>query len=192
MNKEKKITTSRIVSGFILIETIVAISIVMLALPAALTVVSKSLILASYSKEQIVATYLAQEGIEIIRNKRDGNILKVLTGSLNSSQWRDGFWTGDCLGTPCRVDYGIGPAGPLIQKCIGGGCSLLLNKNTADGSYSHDSGGTMVPTIFSRYIQTEAVFGNPDEIRVVSVVSYSTRGINKVVTFQENLTKWIQ
>lgn len=191
MNKQKTKTTSRIVSGFILIETIVAISILMLALPVALTVASKSITLASYSKEQIIATYLAQEGIEIIRNKRDGNILKVMTGSLVSSQWLDGFGAGDCLGTPCRIDYGTTPGGPLIQKCTGP-CSLLLNKNTADGSYSHASGGTMVPTIFSRSIQTETIPGSPDEIRVVSIVSYSTRGINKVITFQGNLTKWIQ
>lgn len=196
MNKQKTKITPRIVSGFILIETIVAVSILMLALPAALTVASRSITLASYSKDQIIATYLAQEGLEIIRNKRDQNMLKIAAGTLDSSQWNDGFMNGVCMGLQCRVDYGPGntlsPSEPLIQKCISNPCTIVLNRNTADNSYSHASGGTWVPTKFSRYVQTDNIPAIPNEIRVTSVVTYATHGVDKTITLRENLTNWLQ
>lgn len=199
IKKEHGITKSRCffastISGFILIETLVALSLLMLALPAALTVASKSVSLASYSKDQVIALYLAQEGIEIIRNRRDQNMIKMSIG--DTVDWRDGFWTGDCSAPlRCRVDYGAGPSDTdtLIERCVGGGCSLVLNRNMANGTYAHTPvGGAWVSTPFSRFVQTSAVAGSPDEIRVVSTVTYGMYGGVKTISVVENLTKWIQ
>lgn len=192
MNMKKTFYLSRKPSGFILVEVIVSISILMLAIPAALTVASKSVFLAAYSKDQVIATYLAQEGIEIIRNRRDQNILR---GGLS---WTDGFWAGDCKkGLQCIVDFGPGVSDPTITKCVGL-CSFVLNVDTVSGAYSHQIGGTWVPTKFSRYIQTDDVpcggsgAPNPDEMCVISVVTYLAGGIIKTVTMTDNLTSWIR
>lgn len=190
MNTKKTFQIKRrIASGFILVEVIVAISILMLAIPAALTVASKSVFLASYSKDQVIATYLAQEGIEIIRNRRDQNMLRGLT-------WTDGIWSGDCKkGLRCRVDMGWGISDPIIQNCTGP-CSFILDRE-ASGAYAHvHSSGTWTPTKFSRWVQTEDTpcpggGGGSDEICVKSVVEYPAGGINKTVEFQVILTRWI-
>ena len=169
----KKETT---ISGFILVEVIVSIFILMLAVPAALTIASKSVFLASYSKDQIIATYLAQEGIEIVRNRRDQNMLQ---GGL----WLLGIGSGKY-----RVDYGVGVSDPLVESCSSAVCSLLY-KNTANGTYSHTSGAGEA-THFSRYVETQELSSGHD-LLVTSVVSYSTHGIIKTVTLTENLTPWI-
>ncbi len=172
--------------GFVLVEVIASISILMLAVPAALTVASKSVFLAGYSKDQVIATHLAEEGIEIIRNKRDQNMFRGDT-------WTNGIWSGDCKSpNKCIVDPGFGASDPTIQKCVGG-CSLVLNMDTASGAYAHQAGGTWAPTQFSRFVETSDVpgGGSSNEIRVSSVVTYYTHGISKTITLTENLTPWI-
>lgn len=177
-------------SGFILVEVIVSISILTSAVAAALTVASKSVFLASYSKDQIIATYLAQEGLEILRNKRDENMLSGLP-------WTTNIWTSECKAgiNKCRVDLGWGVSQPLIEKCTGG-CSFVLDRNLSTGVYAHvhPAGPSWVVTKFSRSVQTSNVSGggSPNEMRVTSVVTYRAGGIMKTVTMTENLTSWIQ
>lgn len=173
-------------SGFVLVEVIASIAILMLAVPAALTIASKSVFLASYSRDQVAATYLAEEGIEIIRNKRDENMLA-------GNPWTTGIWAGDCKKPlKCIVDFGPSGTDPTITNCVGP-CSFVLNADSASGAYSHQTGGTWTPTKFSRYVQTDNVPGsNPNEIRVISVVTYPAGGITKTITMTENLTPWIQ
>lgn len=181
-----------------LIETVVAISLLMLALPAALTVASKSISLATYSRDQITAIYLAQEGIEIIRNLRDQNMLKIVGGTVESKKWTEGFFGGGSCNAGangCRVDYGVGTIYPRIERCTGASCSFVLNKSISGpytGTYSHTVGTDWVPTPFSRFVRTSNVPGTSDEIQVVSTVTYKSRGIAKTVVLSENLTKWLQ
>lgn len=58
-------------SGFTLLEALVAISILMVAVSAPITIAQKGLSSAVYSKDQMIAAYLAQDAIEYIKNKRD-------------------------------------------------------------------------------------------------------------------------
>ena len=58
-------------SGFTLLETLVAIMLFVIALSALLALVRDSVTSATYTKNDVVATYLAQEGIDYIRNVRD-------------------------------------------------------------------------------------------------------------------------
>ncbi|MBI2120097.1 MAG: hypothetical protein HYT94_00555 [Parcubacteria group bacterium] len=185
-------TKKTFTSGFILVETLVAVSLLMLAVPAALTVATKSISIASYSKAQVTATYLAQEGLEIVRYRRDSNMLQMPSDPL--VRWRDGFVEAPiakCNSGRCRVDYGVSPAlEPRIERCMGG-CSIVLYKNT-NGTYAHTSGAGWEVTPYSRYVEARPIPGNPNEVRITSVVTYSIYGITKTITLSENLTKWIQ
>lgn len=69
--------------GFTLVETMVAISILMLAILGPLSIASSGLRNSIYARDQITAYYLAQEGIEYTRYVRDNNYLK------NSSDWME-------------------------------------------------------------------------------------------------------
>ncbi len=69
--------------GFTLIETIIAISLLTVGVAGSFSLMQKVTSFASVSSSQFTASYLAQEGIEIIRNIRDTNYLKKIAWDNN-------------------------------------------------------------------------------------------------------------
>lgn len=74
-------------SGFTLIETLVAIMIFIVALSALLALVKNSVTSGSYNKNEVIATYLAEEGADYIRNVRD-EMVKI-NSSMSPTPWPD-------------------------------------------------------------------------------------------------------
>jgi type II secretory pathway pseudopilin PulG len=135
--------------GFTLLEALVAVSILMVAVVAPMTVAQKGLSSANYSKSQMIASYLAQDAIEYIKNVRDQVAIR------NNFDWTK-LWDGNespnlstCLGGGgCEIDTnsGVGGVG-LVQGYTDG----ALYKD-ADGFYGLESSGT-AKTIFTRQIK---------------------------------------
>lgn len=76
--------------GFTLVETLVGLLIFTLTIMASMSVLGSSISSTNYAKQKIVAEYLAQEGIEYVRNQRDNYILFVSNGSgLSWDKFRD-------------------------------------------------------------------------------------------------------
>lgn len=71
--------------GFTLVETLVSIILFTIALSALLALVKDSVTSASYLKNEVVGTYLAQEAVDYIRNVRDETIHTPSTPGL----WSD-------------------------------------------------------------------------------------------------------
>lgn len=71
--KNKKI--GRSMSGFTLVESLIAVSIFSVSIIAMMSVLGGGIANTNYVKNKLVATYLAQEGIEYARNMRDKHIL---------------------------------------------------------------------------------------------------------------------
>src|SRR3989338_503600 len=71
----------RLTTGFTLIETLVAISLLTVAIVVPMSLVTKSLSTAYYARDQVTAFHLAQEAIEIVRHVRDNNILMNAQGT---------------------------------------------------------------------------------------------------------------
>ena len=87
--------------GFTLIETLVAITILMISVVGPLTIASKGLVAAAGSRDQVTASYLAQDVMESIKNIRDGDLL------VNSSTgWNTFMGTySSCTRTaPCGLE----------------------------------------------------------------------------------------
>lgn len=61
--------------AFTLIETLVAISIFTMSILGLMSVLSSGIASTNYAKQKIIASYLAQEGIEYVRNMRDNLVL---------------------------------------------------------------------------------------------------------------------
>ena len=61
--------------GFTLVETLVAISIFTVSILGIMSVLASGISQTSYAKQKMIASYLAQEGIECIRNIRDTYVL---------------------------------------------------------------------------------------------------------------------
>jgi len=77
----KKVNKSR---GFTLVETLVAIAIFTASILAVMAVLANSISDTNYAKKKITAAYLAQEGIEYVRNMRDTFVL-----TNNQTGWAD-------------------------------------------------------------------------------------------------------
>lgn len=74
--------------GFTLVETLVAITILMISIAGPLTVAQKSLMAAIYAKDQVTASFLAQDLVEQIKNDRDRE---------GFTPWFNTFTAEDCV-----------------------------------------------------------------------------------------------
>ena len=120
---KKSLHTNR--QGFTLVETLIAISILVLAVTGAFAAAHNGMMSSLYSKDQVTAFYLAQEAIEQIRNLRDQNGI-----SGNAQGWLAGIANaGDpcAVGNVCYVNA-LSSSAPLIQ-CPAVCPNLLLNSN---------------------------------------------------------------
>ena len=121
-NPSKNFRTCR---GFTLLEALVAISILMVAVVSPITIAQKGLSSASYSKNQMIASYLAQDAIEYIKNKRDENV-------INGNDWLAGF-DDECTGVKsCSIDtkYNAGAGQIYDDEMV-----VLKKEKDIDGNF---------------------------------------------------------
>lgn len=158
-------------SGFTIVETLVAIAILMISIAGPLVVATKGLMSALVSKDQMIASYLAQDTMETIKNIRDNNL------SADSGRvWDEGL--GHDIGSSgCNKNGGKmcdlnSIDSSLFKKCgpyaNNDPCKIYYNSSTG---YTHDVGSAS-ETIFTRYYYFEEVSGNPQEVRVHVVVDW--------------------
>ena len=91
--------------GLTIIELIISIFVLSIAIIGIFSVFSAMTILTSDSADRLTATYLAQEGMEIVRNIRDTNWLYIDNQPEEGANysWLDGIV--NCIGGGCEVDY---------------------------------------------------------------------------------------
>jgi len=159
--------------GFTLVETLVAITILVIAMVGPLYAVHKSITASNTARDKLIATALAQEGVEYVRGRRDNN---YLAGRAWMAQ------LGGCF-TPntCTVDQGT----DRLRVCGGSGCAPL--KLTSANLYTQDSGHPV--TKFTRTVQFKNVTAN--EIQVTVTVNWMTFRIPYSVTVTEHLYDWL-
>ena len=167
--------------GFTLIETLVAITLLTVAIVVPMSLVTKSLSTAYYARDQVTAFHLAQEAIEIVRHVRDNNILK------------------NALGTPTDLLNGIFLDGRAfivdarnndIVACPQNGCPVL---NTNGTFYGYETGVGWVPTNFTRTVRAQFVDSTSDEVHVSVEVSWKTGSFNvRRFTISANLYRWVE
>lgn len=90
-------------NGFTLIETLVAITVLLLSVSAPLSIAAKALFSAYYARDQITAYYLADEAIEYVKNARDTVYLQDVFGGTDRG-WL--FGLDNCIGNAngCYID----------------------------------------------------------------------------------------
>lgn len=164
-------------AGFTLIETIVALAIFATSIVGLIVVTSQGVADTNLAKNKITASYLAQEGVELVRNLRD-NI------TLSGAGW-PGFKE-DVIDrcVPLEGCYIDAKNDPLVATPCAAGC-LPLRYDT-DGFYNHDSGND---SIFTRTIKIEELGSN--EVRITVEVLWRQGQRDKRVTMTENLFNWI-
>lgn len=73
--------------GFSLVEVMVSIGVILVGFTGTLTLINRSIAFHDLAYSRLTASYLAQEGIEIVRNLRDENIIK-------NQEWNYGLKSG--------------------------------------------------------------------------------------------------
>lgn len=157
--------------GFSLIESLVASSILLLAITGTLTIASKSIGISSDARDQVTASYLAQEGVEFVRNARDSNV-------LSSVSWLSGL-VSCALGNTCTIDV----PNNEISRCSGACPPFLLSDA---GIYNYRIGN---PTIFRREIKISELISN-QEIVVEVTMRWKKKVLERTLVIREHLLNW--
>lgn len=182
------------VRGFTLIETMVAVTILTLAIAGPLVTANRAILAARISRDQLTASYLAQEGIEYVRAMRDKEYLLAYQAggaSVSDTAWSNFLNTSinQCRSSVCTLDpsRSMGSGVGLALAPCSGSCAPLYLTQLSDGTYGYtQQGGTATP--FTRTIQAIDVSGSDE--RVVSNVSWSYHGTPYTVTVSDHLTPW--
>lgn len=165
--------------GFSLIEVLVAAFIITLGAGGAFALLQRTTSFTSNAAFQLEASYLAQEGMEIVRNIRDTNLLKVHKGV-------GGNWTNGLIGceTGCEADH--------TQSSLVISQDRFLKFNS--GLYSYTAG---TDSIFKRKIailpgSADLLCVGDSDLLCVSVeVTWQERGQSHQVTAATELYNWL-
>lgn len=112
-------------NGFTIVETLVAIAILMIAVAGPLVAASRSLNAALYSRDQMIGSFLAQETMEVIKSRRN-NVVNV-----DPANWPDVYAA--CTDVaPCEVSASD-PALINQSNCPPSGCTPTINTCPATG-----------------------------------------------------------
>lgn len=162
---------SKFNKGFTLIETLVAVAILMIAITGPLMIAQKGLSAAIYAKDQVSASFLSQDMMEYLKNKRD---------SMGFSGWLAKYSV--CSpNNPCKLD--TTSSNDPVTCSSDATCKLYDD----DSKFTIDSNsGSNFPTIFSRkfYVDTTNISNSGDEARVVVQVTWQYSNIVNSVNLE--------
>ena len=177
-NKTKKYNFSDD-RGFTIMETLVAIFILLLAITGPMVFSQSALRAAFQSRDQITAFYLAQDAIEFVKNKRDDNVLLGKTGFNNGAgdYWLDGL--DECITSGvddfgCTIDttVSLGEITECSPRASDPGCLGEIDDGSDDNKLRINDEGLFVNAISSD--DSESKFARNIYIREVAEVAGGT------------------
>ena len=166
--------------AFTLVEVLIAISILIIGILSGFILITRALYNVAVIKDRLTASFLAQEGIELTRQIRDSNFLRIL--DEESADWRDGLRDGTYI----------------IKSNVEGDESIQLVSSIPSEApnFFYDNGlkiynySTGEPTTFNREIKITTI--SADEIRVESIMKWRTKRINFDLFVEDHLYNWMK
>ncbi len=159
--------------GFTLIELLIAIFVITVGLTGAFIAAQRGVLAIDYANTRFTAIFLAQEGVEIIKNIRDTNFLE-------GSAWDDGLPAGNF-----EVQH-TDRQSPLRETAPGYENLSFLRK-TEHGFYNHMVGEE---TRFKRKIQIISVPPDRLELKVTVYWRKMGEGYHKLFLRQHIYNWW--
>jgi len=149
--------------GFTLIETLVALAIFASSVAVLVSMTASGVTNTNFAKNKITASYLAQEGIEMVRNIRD---TAVITNPTNGwSSFSNTIVNSACGTASCDIEP----------------TSLVVSTDPSP----------TIKTDFPGFIRSITVESkSPNEVKVTSKVTWKQGGQPKEVSMTENLFNW--
>jgi len=162
MNMRKGLTT-----GFTLIEVLISLTIITVGVLGVFALVQQTISFLPISRQKLVASYLAQEGVEIVRNLRDTNIVK-------GQAWDFGLTS---CASGCEVDYTGANLNGYQDR-------YLLYNNSF---YNYNSGS---PTLYKRKVIIDS--SNVDDLKITIEVSWQEKSRSHLISVREDIYNWYQ
>ncbi len=180
--------------GFTLVEVLVSISIFMVAIVSMVVVSAQSITNSGHAKNQLTASYLAQEGIEIVRNARDNAVNVSPTG------WNDFLNDSNNVVVKCEGPYGceIDPLEVFFHGITDNNavttCTALCNNrllyNDTASFYTYATSGNPTTTLFTRTVHVDTSRDTTREIQITTTVSWQEGSTTQHVSMTEDLFNW--
>ena len=179
-------------SGFTIIETLVAVFILSLAITSFMGLTSRSLMASRYARNEIIANYLAQEAADYIRNQRDelafmgGGDWSTFINYFNQNSTKTCFSAQGCY---LKI-YDI--SADKVITCPEGGCPLLDYRDEGSSFYYYGESNNSVDSIFKRTITMEDGSGDigSKEIYVSVRIDWKNGGADKSKVLNFSLSDW--
>ena len=172
----------------------IAIAILATAIAGPLSIAAKGLQLALIAKDQVTATFLAQDAVEYVRFVRDSNRLSNtdwlagLDGTSNGHTTNSSGGQATCTGgNNCIVDSlrdQVTYCGASLSACT----SQYLYFDPTGGEYTYTTSGN-TQTIFSRTISIVVPSSHEADL-TVTVQWKDIGGVARSVVLRENLLNW--
>lgn len=186
-------------SGFTLIETMIAVFILVVAMVGLLGLISSSLFAARYAKNDIIANYLVQEAIDSIRNDRDTFAFqKVADTSIGGwSNFRSKY--SSCFNSNgCEIEPALGTisaCNPSSETILDLPCRVL-NYNDTDASKDYYTYATLPGNVKSNFkrqvIMSINSNNNPDELDIKVTVQWLNGNLVKSRSSRVSLLNWLR
>lgn len=180
--------------GFTLVETMVAITILLVAVVGPISIIGDALHKFYYARDEMSAINLAQEGIEVVR-------AAAVTSMLSDKDITDKIME-DSVGTPPKSSWvvdieSINPTGKPDKMLLD--CNPTCVTNYQDvyfdstvGKYRQSKNGPPAgwqKTQFKRLVTTTEI-SPAREVKIESTVEWDTGGQHGTITVTENIFNW--
>lgn len=165
--------------GFTLLEVIIAVFLITVGITGAFFVINKTISLMAVHPSKLVAAYLAQEGMEIVRNIRDTNWVEAAIGGWDEDL-PEGSWEADYRTQALIVAYGA-----HFLKIDGNG---FYHYNFFNGP--EETKFQRRITISDKVDLTDPPDGISDKMTVKVEIFWTEKGKSESVAVEENLYDW--
>jgi len=161
--------------GFTLVEALIAMSILIIGIISSFILVTRALYNTSIIQDRLTASFLAQEGLELVREIRDSNYINRINNGTGN--WNDGLQRGT---------YRISFENRLEKITNSSEATLYFHDDT--GLFDYNSTGGVL-TSFNRQIEIKQI--SDHELRITVTVSWQTKGIGYELQAEDHLFDWL-
>jgi Tfp pilus assembly protein PilV len=183
--------------GLTLVETLIAVTILTIAIVGPYHAIQTAMNVSYVSRDQLIATALAQESLEYVRSVRDSNFAYNVANPSTAGTWLYGFdgstrnsVAGKGCFSPvnCTVDVAnvVSGAVSAIAQCSGAASTCPALNLSPALLYTQGAG---TATKYTRWITFTTI--NSHEVRVDSSVTWKTLGVTYTITISNFIQNWL-